>query len=178
MVELTTAARPYARAAYASAREDDFDKWLSALKITAQIVKDELGKNLIGDVRYSTEQITEVLKSVLDDSGINPKIWNFICLLVANRRLILVNEIVRLFEQYMTADNQIVRAEVVSAFTLNEEQQESIKVALAKRTGRKAEISCSVDPTLLGGAVVRMDDLVIDTSIKDRIEKLSAALSA
>lgn len=78
----------------------------------------------------------------------------------------------------MLADQKIVRAEVTSALPLDSAQQESIRSALAKRTGQRAEITCSVDSSLLGGAVIRMGDLVIDASIKTRIRKFSAALTA
>lgn len=63
MAKLTTAARPYARAAYAAARQDDSAQWSSALDVVSQIVKDDVGKSLVNDTQYSINQVEEVVKA-------------------------------------------------------------------------------------------------------------------
>ena len=119
-------------------------------------------KSLINDLRYSPQQVAEVLQATLDSEVIDDKQRNFIRLLADNRRLVLIPEIAKLFEQYMIEDEQVVRAEVISALPLEDSDQQAISSALSKRTGRRAEISCKVDPSLLAGATVRLDDFVID----------------
>lgn len=184
MSELTTAARPYARAAYAAACEGGADepaRWLETLTALARIVENDAVKSLIGDLRYSPAQVADVLKALLDDAGADggrwTGKWNFVRLLAANRRLVLAGEIARLFGRYAAEDEQLVHAEVVTAQPLDEAQLEAIRTALSQRIGRRAELSCGVDASLLGGALVRVGDLVIDGSLRARLKKFAAALS-
>ena len=177
MSELVTAARPYARAAYSAVRDtDDAKQWSRMLATLSELVEDDAVKRLTGDLRYSTDQVAGALKDLLGDDAQDSGRWNFVRLLAANRRLVLVPEIARLFEQYVVQAGRIVRAGVMSARPLDGAQQEAIRGALEKRMGNRVELVCETDESLLAGAVIRIGDFVIDGSIKSRLERFSATL--
>ena len=178
MPELATAARPYARAAFESAKAHDaLAQWSRALAALAAAVSDPSVRQLIGNPRHGAQQIAgaiiETLGGLLD---MGPRLRNFVRLLAANRRLELATGIAALFECYCIEDRNTNVIEIVSARPLDESQQAALCNAVEARTGRKTTATCRVDTSLLGGASVRIDDLVIDGSLKTRLEKLSQVL--
>lgn len=179
MSEPITVARPYARAAYAAAQgAEDAKQWGLMLAHLSALTEDDAVKRLIGDLRYSAEQVANAMQSLLGDDVLDSKRLNFVRLLATGRRLILAPEIARLFERYTAQADRVVRAVVTSAQPLDDMQREAIRSALARRTGGRIELDCSVDESLLGGAVVRLGDLVIDGSVKSRLQRFSATLVA
>lgn len=179
MSELTTAARPYARAAYAVACEQDKQQWTQMLSTLSQAMQTPEVCSLISDLRYPPEKVAEVIKALLEgDALLNDKVWNFIRMLASNRRLVLIPEIAILFDQFATEDNQVVRAEVISAMPLDEQQQATMTQTISQYVGRDAKVSWKVDSALLGGAVVRIGDQTIDGSIRSRLQQFSAAITA
>jgi F-type H+-transporting ATPase subunit delta len=98
--------------------------------------------------------------------------------LAENHRLLLLPEISAHYEELRAAVENTVEVEVVSAVALDSTQQEKLKQALSKRLKRQVHMRTSVDPTLLGGAVVRAGDLVIDGSMKGRLQRLATELGS
>jgi F-type H+-transporting ATPase subunit delta len=94
-----------------------------------------------------------------------------------NRRLDLLPEVREHYEQFRAEAEKVVEAEVVSAFPLTGQQQAQIKAALRHRLGREVNLICRTDASLVGGAVIRAGDLVIDGSVVEYIERLSSALA-
>ncbi len=179
MSEPVTVARPYARAAYAATQgADDAKRWGQMLAKLSALTEDAVVKRLIGDLRYSAAQVADAVQALLGDDVSHAGRLNFVRLLSANRRLVLAPEIARLFERYAARAERIVRATVISAQPLDDAQQEAIRNALAKRADGRIELDCSTDESLLGGAVVRLGDLVIDGSVKSRLQRFSATLIA
>ena len=86
-------------------------------------------------------------------------------------------EITVLFAEYRAEAEKVVQAEVVSAFPLSQEQQAGIVAALKKRLGREVSLKSSTDETMVGGAVIRAGDLVIDGSVTGHLDRLASALS-
>lgn len=176
MSGLITAARPYARAAFATAREHDtIVPWSQALVALATVVSDPAAGRLTSDPRYSTRQISSFITDVLGKL-LDSHMKNFIHLLSVNRRLVLASEIATLFERYHARDRHVSTIEIISAQPLEPTQQAALCRAVESRTGQKTSTTCRVSPELLGGAVVRIGDLVIDGSLKTRLEKLSQTL--
>ncbi|MEO5573165.1 MAG: F0F1 ATP synthase subunit delta [Gammaproteobacteria bacterium] len=177
MAEKTTVARPYAQALFDLARTqpEGLKAWSQMLHSAASVVADPQVQALIGDPRISKEQLASLVLGVSGDL-LNGAAQNFIKLLVENRRLDVLPEIVALYEvQRAEAENTTV-AEIVSAYPLTDEQQRKIAGALQKRLGRTISLRNTVDKELLGGAVIRAGDTVIDGSARGQLERLANVL--
>jgi F-type H+-transporting ATPase subunit delta len=178
MAERTTTARPYAKAIFALARQGNTLAATSAGLITAaQVVVDPRVHALIGSPRVTPAQLAELVTGVVG-SGLDEHGRNFIALLAANRRLGFLPEIVALFEQMKADVENAVDVEVRSATQLTPDQESRYAAALQKKLGRTVRLHTKVDGTLLGGAVLKAGDLVIDGSIKGRLERLATELTA
>ena len=103
---------------------------------------------------------------------------NFVRVLAENHRLLLLPEIAAHYEVLRSAVENTVDVDVVSAVPLDAAQTEKLKQALSTRLKRQVRMQNSVDATLLGGAVVRAGDLVIDGSLKGRLERLATDLTS
>ncbi len=177
MSELITAARPYARAAFEFAREHDtVERWSHSLAALAAAAADEAVGRLMHDPRYPAARVADWMVDVLGDLA-DEYARNFVRLLAVNRRLALAVPIAGLFETYRAEAEGRMHAEVVSAFALDPAQQDSIRAALARRMGKEVEMTCRIDSALLAGAIVRAGDLVMDGSLRGRLDKLSAGLA-
>jgi len=102
---------------------------------------------------------------------------NFVRVLAENHRLLLLPEIATHYEELRAAVENTLDVEVISAVTLSDAQADKLKQALSTRLKRTVRMQNSVDSTLLGGAVVRAGDLVIDGSLKGRLERLATDLT-
>ena len=87
-------------------------------------------------------------------------------------------EIARLFDRYKDEVEGVVDVELIAAAPVGEAEKSQLTAALAKRFGRQVRVHAAVDASLIGGAVVRAGDLVIDGSLKARLEKLGRELTA
>ncbi|MGA7799599.1 MAG: F0F1 ATP synthase subunit delta [Gammaproteobacteria bacterium] len=177
MAELTTIARPYAQAIFELAHaEDRLPAWSDMLALAAAVVADPQIEALIDSPQLTEEQLSELLTGIcgerLDEHG-----RNVIRLLAENHRLAMLPEIARLYEQRRSQAEGAVHAQLISAFAATDAQQAAVIEALKKRLGRDIQLECSVDTGLLGGAVVRAGDLVIDGSVRGRLARLGTALS-
>ena len=177
MSELATVARPYARAAFELAREtQSIAEWGQVLDALATAIADEGDQSFITNPNISQQQIVQEL---LDGfAGKLDKLQEqFIRLLVSTHRLLVMADIARLFHSYQAVEEQSVQAEISSARPLDHEQIQTIREALTRRIGKTVHISTQVDESLLGGAVIRAGDQVIDGSLKNRLRSLSTALA-
>jgi F-type H+-transporting ATPase subunit delta len=101
---------------------------------------------------------------------------NTLGVLADNRRLSELPAVIRSFGSLLSAHRGEVRAEVVSAFPLSDVQVDAVKANLKKRVGSDVTVSTKVDPSLLGGLVVRIGSQMIDSSIKTRLNSLANAM--
>ena len=177
MAEAITVARPYAQAAfmYASAQQALSD-WSDMLSLLAAIADDADMHELIDSPQLTEIQLADLFIQIGGDR-INSNGANFIRELAVNGRLKLLPEIAALYEIQRRAAEGSVQAEMVSAFPASEAQQAEVIASLRKRLGRDIELSCSTDTDLLGGAIIRAGDLVIDGSVRGKLERLGAALN-
>lgn len=178
MAETKTAARPYAKAVFDLARSgDELSVWSETLALTAAVAADPSVARLASDPRVPRARVTELFLDVfgqrVSDAGVN-----FVRLLIENRRLALLPEIVTLFEQYKAAAEGRLDVTVHSAFPLTAAQQKAITAALKRKLGRDINLTVAVDATLVGGVIIRAGDLVIDGSVKGGLEQLAAYLNA
>lgn len=176
MAEKSTIARPYAVAAFELAREqNDLARWSDMLGFAAVVVGDEAMQNYIGNPAVDQDTLTRLMLEVCADQ-LNDMGKNFIKVLVANKRLNVLPEIVVLYNELRADAEKTVDAEVISAFPLTEAQQNTLIEGLKKRLGREVNLVTKVDEKLLGGAIVRAGDLVIDGSVSGQLGKLATAL--
>jgi F-type H+-transporting ATPase subunit delta len=177
MSELTTLARPYASATLELAREQkQYDHWSKMLAFMAAVAHDGTMRAVLDSPRLSEEQAAELFISVCEER-IDDQAQNFIKLLAENRRLTLLPEITALFEFMRREAEGKIDAEVVSAQEISKAQVEAIAKALKARLGREVTLTTRTDEGLLGGAVIRAGDLVIDGSMRGRLNRLSTVLS-
>ena len=177
MSELTTAARPYARAAfeYASSKSE-INQWAEMLGFCAVVADDATMKAALDQPSLNRQQAADLFNEVctdqLDEHG-----KNFIKLLSENDRISLLPDIAVLFHHYQADAEGTVDAQLISALDVSDEQVQAISASLAKRLGKKISMTTSIDPSLIGGAIIRAGDMVIDGSVRGRLEKLSSTLT-
>jgi F-type H+-transporting ATPase subunit delta len=176
MSETLTMARPYARAAFESARgHNALAAWSQNLRFAAQVVADTRIAALIGNPRLSNTDLTALL--LPPDDTAESAFAGFVGLLVENRRATLLPDIAALFEEYKREAERVLKVTVRSATTVPAEQADAIKVALKKRFGRDIELDQRLDPTVIGGAVIDAGDTVIDGSVRGSLARLESALT-
>jgi F-type H+-transporting ATPase subunit delta len=178
VAERATIARPYAKAAFEYARDANaFAEWSQGLKVAAEIVADPHVAPLTKNPQWSAADLVSLITDVAA-AKLNAGMQNFVRVLAENHRLLLLPEIAAHYEVLRSAVENTLDVEVVSAVALDAAQQEKLKVALSTRLKRRVRMRNVVDSTLLGGALVRAGDLVIDGSLKGRLERLATELAS
>jgi F-type H+-transporting ATPase subunit delta len=177
MSEKTTAARPYAKAAFEVAKDaGNLAGWSDQLAFMSAVASDAKMNEFLDSPKITRETMAkaflETCEGKVDDGG-----RNFIRLLAENDRLPLLPEIARLFETMKAEAERKVEATVFSAQDVDADQKKSIADALKKRLGRDVDLVCKVDDSLIGGAIIRAGDLVIDGSVRGRLSRLASSLS-
>lgn len=176
MAERATIARPYARAAFAYAKQANaLPAWSQLLQVAAAFVGDERVEQLITSPSVSADQLVDLFAD-LHGTG-SDEIRNFVRLLGKNRRLALLPDIATQFEALRAELESTAAVEVTSAVPLSDEQKAKLAAALKTRLKRDIQMTTTVDADLIGGAVIRCGDLVIDGSIKGRLAQLQNELS-
>jgi len=177
VAERATIARPYAKAAFEYARDARaFADWSQGLKLAAQIVADPRVAVLTKSPLLTASDLAGVITDVAGDK-LDTGMRNFVRVLAENHRLLLLPEIAAHYEELRAAVENTVDVEVISAVTLSAAQADKLKQALSTRLKRTVRMQTSVDASLLGGAVLRAGDLVIDGSLKGRLERLATDLT-
>ena len=178
MADKSTIARPYAKAAFEQARDRKrLGPWSQALRTAAAVVADPRVGSLLGNPRVTPQELAalviETAGRELDEEG-----RNFVRTLADNRRLAVLPEISALFDELKSEAEGIVEVMVTSAAPLDEAERRKLAQALERRLGRQVRMQCATDPKLIGGAVLRAGDLVIDGSLRGRLERIAYELTA
>lgn len=177
MAESTTIARPYAQAAFKLAQQKQaLPVWTEMLSLAAVVAADAGMRKLLDNPRITPEQVAELFVDICGDR-LNDDGRNMMRLLAERRRLALLPEIFGLYEQFKSEAEGTVKAQLITAFPATDAQKQSIAAALKQRFGRDVELEYVTDPTLMGGAVVRAGDLVIDGSVRGKLTRLGTALN-
>ncbi len=178
MADFTTAARPYAKAVFELAQEQgQFDAWSGRLEFWSALVGNpEMSQRL--DTPGLTHQEKAGLIEAVAGDEMDDNSRNFVRLLAENNRLALLPDIHGIFEDLRAAAEGEIEATVTSAFELTDDQRNKMADALSKRLERKVRIVNIVDKDLIGGAVIRAGDLVIDGSLKGRVENMERAVAS
>lgn len=177
MAEAITVARPYAQAAFMHATEQQaMREWSDMLGLLAAVVADAGMASLIESPQLTEKQLADLILDICGDR-LDEGCANFVRVLAANRRLELLPDIAALFEIQRQEAEGTIKAELVSAYPATDEQQARITESLRRRLGKDIELRCATDASLLGGAIIRAGDLVIDGSVRGKLERLGSALS-
>lgn len=176
MAEKVTIARPYAKAAFDYARErKTFAAWSQLLTTGAAVVADDRVAKLLNSPRVSPAELAGMIADiagVADEQG-----RNFLGTLAANRRLGLLTEIAAMFETLRAEVENVADVQVTSAVALDDAQRNRLIAALKKRLNRDVRLHVDIDSSLLGGAIVRSGDLVIDGSLRSRLQRLADTMA-
>ncbi len=186
MADTNTIARPYAKAAFELAREnDELAAWSEALATASDMLADGRVVSFLANPALTEAKQLEFLTglfaaggtaAVLDGSNTHGR--NFLKLLLENDRIGVLPDIATHFDTLKSDVENTVDVTVTSAVPMSSEQQAQVITALQKRLGRSVNLTTEIDKDLIGGAVIRAGDVVIDGSLRARLEGLARALTA
>ncbi len=176
MAELTTIARPYAEAVARLAKDSgNWAAWSDTLALLCAVVDDPQVASLAGNPDVSGETLAGLLLAVGGDR-FSPEARNFVRLLVDNKRLAAMPEIVRLFEEIKAVQEGVLEAKITTAFELTAEQINGLVAALERRFGQKVTATQEVDKDLIGGVIISVGDEVLDASVRGKLAELASTL--
>ena len=174
MAQLTTIARPYARAAFEVAQASQtVNSWLVALHTVGLVVAHDQILAYITNPTVSVEESSQFMLDILG-AELNVEQQNFIRLLAEKRQLVLLPTIEQLFFAMHARELQTVNVTVLSAIEMSDAQKTALTNALAKRLQKKVALDVQIDTSVIGGAVIRTDEWVIDGSVKGKLQQLNA----
>jgi F-type H+-transporting ATPase subunit delta len=182
MADTTTIARPYAQALFDIAKRDgSLADWAQALNALAGVVVNEQASEFLSRPDLDDEARARFVSSLGSDLGAGDVLTsdrgqNFVALLIENGRLSALADIAERFTSLKAEAENAVRVTLVAASAADSDVTDRIASALETRLGRTVELVQEIDETLLGGAVIRAEDMVIDGSVKTRLQKLAESL--
>jgi F-type H+-transporting ATPase subunit delta len=177
MSSLTTLARPYAKAAFELARDEQaLARWDDMLQLVSSIVADASMTKLLESPDVSGNQAVTLIAEIAGD-GVNGRFRDFLSVLAANDRLSLVPQITSIFRGLREEAEKRLSVKVVSAIPLDENQAARMREALARRFDCEIVLENEINADVIGGAVVYAGDQVIDGSLRGRLQKLSNSLA-
>lgn len=177
MMESRTAARPYVGAAFEFAQSKSaLSDWSEMLAFVAAVVSDAQFNTVMQNPGMQQGKLAELLFDICE-GRINDSFKNYLNTVISAGRLALAPEISEMFDIKKAEAEAVAVVDVISAYPLDSAQQASLEQAMEKKLGRKVEISASVDESIIGGAVIRVGDSVIDASTRGRLDSLGLAFA-
>jgi F-type H+-transporting ATPase subunit delta len=172
-----TIARPYARAAFDHAHAaKQLAPWGEMLDKAAAVLSDDRVAALVGNPHVQRAELVGFVLELCGAAG-DEKARNFVQLLADNGRLLLLPQIAAQYAALRADVENTVDVTVTSALPLTAEQGAKLSDALTRRLRRTVRLNTTVDPSLIGGAVVRAGDFVVDGSLRGRIERLGNTMA-
>ena len=176
MSSTTTLARPYARAAFDAAQgANALGEWQRKLHFAATVAAHETVGGLIGNPKVGTAQLQKLF--LADGEAGDAPFAAFVATLAQNRRLELLPAIAELFDELKRERERVLHVTVRAAIPVEGAQAEALKQALKRRFDRDIELVSVIDESVIGGAVIDAGDVVIDASVRGRLERLQQALT-
>ena len=180
MSELTTIARPYAKAVFDFAIEQrsidksTVKKWEEMLGFLAEVVENDTMKDFLTS-SFSAEKLADTVISICGEQ-VDQYGQNLIRLMAENKRLTVLPIVFKEFQHYVEEYNAIAEVQVTSAQPLSIAQQEKVAAAMEKKLARKIKLNCNVETSLIAGVIIRTDDFVIDGSSRGQLNRLANEL--
>jgi F-type H+-transporting ATPase subunit delta len=182
MADSSTIARPYARALFGVAqRADELGQWSQALCCAGALLRDDRARRHLARPDLTDDARVSFVESVCTEAGgvlSTEHGRNFLRLLVENDRLAALPEIAAQFDHLKARAENKVRVKVTAAAAVDESIVGAVARSLESRLGRTVELEVEVDSELMGGAVIRAEDMVIDGSLRSRLQRLAEKLIA
>jgi F-type H+-transporting ATPase subunit delta len=178
MAELSTFARPYAKAAFEAAQQtNELAKWSELLQVLAALTQQEKVEQVLENPALTDARKVEILSELCQDQMTDAG-RNFLTALSENKRLGLLPEVAEQFETLKAELEQSIEVQVTSAFPVSEAQINRLTQALKTKLNREIQVITTVDQSLVGGAVIRAGDMVIDGSVRGKLYKLAEAMNS
>ena len=169
-------ARPYAQALFELAQEqNDLSGWDDQLQLLSVVTQDSAMADLTNDPHVSAGQLADLIVGVCGDK-LNQGGTNLVKLLVKNGRVLEMPDIAEAFAARKAEAEKVIEAEMLTASPIDEKHQKQFADALQSKLGRSVNLEFAVDEELIGGAVIRAGDWVVDGSVKAQLEQLVGAL--
>lgn len=176
MAEVATLARPYAKAVFELAKADrTLDQWSRMLTSLAGAAAAPKIRQLLDSPDLSAEVKARRLMDVCGEE-LNDRARALVEILARNKRLDAIDEIREQFEARKAEEERVLEVEVVTAHALSAEQSDKLREALARKFAREVNLTSRVDTQVIGGAMIRAGDTVIDASLRGRLDKLAESL--
>jgi F-type H+-transporting ATPase subunit delta len=167
-------AEVYSRALFEVAKENDvLDRIRDELNEFTDALEDEDNRELrlfFYSPYFSSEEKAEAVEKVVSDA--DERFVNFLKLLAERHRLPVLPRVRRRFQSLWAEENRLLPVNVTAAVELDDELVKGIGKRIEEQTGRKVELSSNVDPEVLGGLVVRVGNMVLDASVRNRLEQI------
>jgi F-type H+-transporting ATPase subunit delta len=169
-------ARPYARAAFDLAKESNaLAEWSTKLDFAAAVARDPKVQSLIGNPKLGSDALIGLF--LPQGENATGAFGNFVSTLAANRRLSILADIAQGFDELKRAVEGVLKVRVRAAVPVDGAQAEALKSALSRRFGRTIELESVIDESVIGGAIIDAGDVVIDGSVRGRLERLAQSLT-
>lgn len=176
MAELATLARPYANAVFDLAKSGGaLEQWSRMLNVLVEVSSAPQVRQMLESPDLPAEARAHKLVEICGET-LNDKARNFVHLLAHNKRLEVVGEVRDQFEARKAEAERVLDVEVITACELSPEQSDRLRHALAGKFEREVNLTGRIDPSVLGGAVIRAGDTVIDASLRGRLDRLAESL--
>ncbi len=176
MAEITTAARPYAKAAYGAASETGtLDSWSDALANIATLVSDAQMSKLLDNPESGNTRKGEMILQVLAGQ-LNQQQQNLVKLMAENGRLKIMPDVVTQFEAARAKAENKIEAEIISAYKLTVKETKDLSNTLKNKLGCDISLTTSIDKSLIGGVIIKAGDIIIDASMKSQLDSLALSL--
>jgi F-type H+-transporting ATPase subunit delta len=167
-------AEVYSRALFEVAKENDvLDRIRDELNEFTDALEDEDNRELrlfFYSPYFSSEEKAQAVEKVVSDA--DERFVNFLKLLAERHRLPVLPRVRRRFRLLWAEENRLLPVNVTAAVELDDELVKGIGERIEEQTGRKVELSSNVDPEVLGGLVVRVGNMVLDASVRNRLEQI------
>lgn len=178
MSDLTNVARPYAQAVFELARDGgNYAGWGEQLDLLAAVACNPTMVELLKNPAFTADQQVKLLLDVCGDR-LNEDGVNLVKLLVNNDRVDALSEIAAVYAEKRAEAESTIEADMITATPIDESQREAFSSALQARLGRRVKLNFEVDEDLIGGAVIRAGDWVVDGSVKAQLEQLVGVVAA
>ena len=168
----------YASALFELAEEANQVRQVEKDLIALQGLLDESAdlKRMVRSPVFSSDEQGRAIAAVSEKAGLAPLVVNFLKVLARNRRLFAVGDMIRTFLALAARQRGELNAEVASAHPLTDEQLATLKDTLRATAGKDVQLITRVDPTLLGGLIVKMGSRMIDSSLRTKLTSLKTAM--
>jgi F-type H+-transporting ATPase subunit delta len=177
MAEITTIARPYAQAVFDLAKDTNrLAEWETMLRFMADVYSDPQVQTALANPKFTKADVEHLLLAITGEK-LDSAARNLLIVLVHNDRLAALPEVARTYERLKEQYENVLEANIESAYPLEQTQLGALVAKLEKRTGRKIQPSVAVVPTLIGGVKIHMGDDVWDGSVRGQLEGMASTLA-